>query len=246
MRLSRRVAELAGCSRREAELYIEGGWVRVNGVVQESPQHRVQDDTVALDPAARQQPPVTPTPVTMVLHKPPGCISHAAPGQPQAAIDWLQTERHDPRDRSGIRPLQRHWRGLEPVTPLETGASGLVVFTQDWRVKRKLVDDAALVEHEIMVDVRGTVAPPALQQLNRAPWVEGRAGSSARVSVNRQSGEVTGLRFALKGYEPGQLAQRCSALDLEILAIRRMRMGRLPLAGLPEGQWRYLAPHERF
>jgi 23S rRNA pseudouridine2604 synthase len=38
----------------------------------------------------------------------------------------------------------------------------------------------------------------------------------------------------------------CSALGLEILAIKRIRIGRLPLAGLPEGQWRYLMPYERF
>ena len=31
IRLSKRVAELKACSRREAEQYIEGGWVRVAG-----------------------------------------------------------------------------------------------------------------------------------------------------------------------------------------------------------------------
>ena len=31
LRLSKRLIELTGCSRREAELYIEGGWVTVNG-----------------------------------------------------------------------------------------------------------------------------------------------------------------------------------------------------------------------
>ena len=33
IRLSKRLAELVGCSRREAELYIEGGWVSVDGKV---------------------------------------------------------------------------------------------------------------------------------------------------------------------------------------------------------------------
>lgn len=246
VRLARRVAELAGCSRREAELYIEGGWVRVDGAVVETPQFRVLDQTVELDPAARRQPVTAPAPVTFVLHKPPGAIATAAAGQPRAAIDLLRPEQRDPRDRSGIRPLQRHLRGLELVTPLETAASGLLVYTQDWRVKRKLVEEGALVEHEVMVDVRGTVSPQALQQLNRAPVIEGHAMAPARVSVNRQTGDVTGLRFALKGYGPGQLAQMCTAAGLDILAIKRLRIGRLPLSGLPEGQWRYLMPYERF
>lgn len=246
VRLARRVAELAGCSRREAELYIEGGWVRVNGEVVEVPQFRVLDQTVELDPAALRQPAAAPAPVTLVLHKPPDFIAAAAAGQARAAIDLLRPEQRDRSDRSGIRQLQRHLRGLEVVTPLEPAASGLLVFTQDWRVKRKLVEDGALVEHEVMVDVRGTVSPQALQQLNRAPVVDGRAMAPARVSVNRQTGEVTGLRFALKGYWPGQIAQMCSAAGLEIMAIRRIRIGRLPLAGLAEGHWRYLMPYERF
>lgn len=41
VRLAKRVAELVPCSRREAEQYIEGGWVRVDGKVVEEPQFRV-------------------------------------------------------------------------------------------------------------------------------------------------------------------------------------------------------------
>lgn len=41
VRLSKRLIEQLGCSRREAELYIEGGWVTVDGVVVEQPQFKV-------------------------------------------------------------------------------------------------------------------------------------------------------------------------------------------------------------
>jgi 23S rRNA pseudouridine2604 synthase len=246
IRLARRVAELASCSRREAELYIEGGWVRVNGEVVEVPQFRVQDQTVELDPAALRRPATAPAPITLVLHKPPGVIDDARAGESHAAIDLLTANRRDPADRSGIRLLQRHLRGLDNVTPLETGACGLMVFTQDWRVKRKLVDDAALVEHEVMVEVAGTVSPAALQQLNQPPVIDGRAMLAARVSISRQTAGVTGLRFALKGYATGQIAHMCGAAGLQLTAIKRLRIGRLPLAGLAEGQWRFLMPYERF
>ena len=42
VRLSKRLIEQFGCSRREAELYIEGGWVTVDGVVVEQPQFKVE------------------------------------------------------------------------------------------------------------------------------------------------------------------------------------------------------------
>jgi 23S rRNA pseudouridine2604 synthase len=66
------------------------------------------------------------------------------------------------------------------------------------------------------------------------------------VSIGRQSDEQTGLRFALKGALPGQIAHICDLAGLRIVAMRRLRIGRVPLAGLQPGQWRYLAPHERF
>jgi len=66
------------------------------------------------------------------------------------------------------------------------------------------------------------------------------------VSIGRQSDDQTGLRFALKGARPGQIAHLCDEAGLRILAMRRIRIGRVPLAGLEPGQWRYLSPHERF
>jgi 23S rRNA pseudouridine2604 synthase len=41
IRLSKRLIELVGCSRREAELFIEGGWVTVDGEVIDEPQFKV-------------------------------------------------------------------------------------------------------------------------------------------------------------------------------------------------------------
>jgi len=51
---------------------------------------------------------------------------------------------------------------------LETGASGLVVFTQDWRTQRKLTEDMATMEHELIAEVHGEVTPEALLPIERA------------------------------------------------------------------------------
>ena len=48
IRLAKRLAEMLPCSRREAEQYIEGGWVKVDGVVIEEPQFRVLHQTIEL------------------------------------------------------------------------------------------------------------------------------------------------------------------------------------------------------
>src|SRR3546814_10270983 len=69
VRLSKRVADLAGCSRTEAEQYIKGGWVSVDGRVVEDPAHPVSIEVVTVDPAARLE---RVEPATILLHKPVG------------------------------------------------------------------------------------------------------------------------------------------------------------------------------
>ena len=99
IRLSKRVAELAGCSRADAECYIENGWVRVDGQVVEAPQHLVTDERVELDPAAVLD---APEPATVLLHKPAGFDAIAGP-QPAAALVAPATRWEG--DASGVRLL---------------------------------------------------------------------------------------------------------------------------------------------
>ena len=240
VRLAKRLAEMLPCSRSEAEQYIEGGWVRVDGQVVETPQFRVLNHKVELDPKARLDPI---TPVTLLLHK-PAAYDFADGDQP--AWQLLVQDKHARNDRSGIRVLQRHLARQLCVTPLETGASGLLVFTQNHATRRKLLEEAALVENEVIVDVRGEVNVSVLQELNRAPVIDGHAMLPARVSLSSQSAEKAGLRFAIKGAMPGQIAQMCGKAGLAITGMKRIRVGRIPLAGLASGQWRYLMPYERF
>ena len=240
VRLSRRLADLLACSRREAELYISGGWVRVDGEVVETPNIKVQDQKIELDPKARLEPVL---PVTLLLHKPPG---YDWLDGPRPARELLLPAGHWSGDRSPNRIVKRHLCEQVGVTPLETGASGLLVFTQDWRIRRKLQEDAARVEHEVIVDVTGDVTEAALRQLNRAPVIDGRAMVPAKVSVSRQVDALTGLRFAVKGSLPGQIAQMCAAAGLTVKGMKRIRIGRITLSALPLGQWRYLLPYERF
>ena len=75
VRLAKRLAEMLACSRREAEQYIAGGFVRVDGVVIEEPQHRVQAQKIEISPEASL---LGVVPVSLLLHKPAGsrCDPH--------------------------------------------------------------------------------------------------------------------------------------------------------------------------
>jgi 23S rRNA pseudouridine2604 synthase len=220
IRLSKRVAEMVPCSRREAELYIEGGYVLVDGAAVEEPGARVApQQQVALAPDATL---LEIQPVTILLHKPAG-VSAAS----------LLTEANRSAEARRERFLKRHVANLTPALPLPDRASGLFVFTQDFRVARKLVEEGDKVEQEIIVDVSGTIAGDGLAQLNRG---------GAKVSWQNEGR----LRFAVKGPKPQQIDVMCKSVGLTPTAIKRIRLGRIAMAGLPAGQWRYLQGHERF
>ena len=229
VRLAKRLAETLPCSRREAEQYIEGGWVTVDGVVIDEPQFRVLHQKIELSKDASL---LAPTAVTLLLHKPAGFEAD------------LKQATHAPADRSSITLLKKHL-AAEMVTQLALPASGLVVFTDDWRVARKLVDDAATLEHEVVVEVAGSIKPGGLERLNRVDHgftFNGKLLGPAKVSWQSEAR----LRFALKGEQPGQIAYFCESVGLTITAMKRLRIGRVAMSGLQAGQWRYLLPTERF
>jgi 23S rRNA pseudouridine2604 synthase len=230
IRLAKRLAEMLSCSRSEAEQYIAGGWVRVDGTVVEEPQFRVANQTITVDKDASL---LALVPVTLLLHKPAGYVADLS----------LATRSKD--DKSGIRQLKKHLSSAELLTPLALPASGLVVFSEDWRVLRKLREDAAQMENEVLVDVEGEIKSGGLERLNRADHgytFNGRPLPPTRASWQSE----TRLRFAVKGEIPGQLAYLCEAVGLRVTGMRRLRIGQVSMSGLLPGQWRYLAPNERF
>ncbi|WP_426699992.1 rRNA pseudouridine synthase [Rhodanobacter sp. Col0626] len=235
VRLAKRVVALAQCSRREAEQYIEGGWVLVDGQVVEEPQFMVDTQTVELDSAAR----LIPTePATLVLHKP---VGYDAGNGPNPASVLVTPETRSPDDGSGVRPLKRHLQRLTSPLSLPTDASGLLVFTQDWRVTRKLTEDIDRIEQEFVVEVSGEIIPNGLALLNHGLRFNNYAMPPIKVSWQSEQR----LRFAFKVLQPTQIEPMCNAVGLKVLAMKCLRVGRIPLAKLAPGQWRYLAPGER-
>lgn len=252
-RLSKRVAAMVPCSRTDAEQYIEGGWVRVAGQVVEEPQFRVGQQAITIDPNASL---LELNSITLILHKPEDWVDGTEESLAKLNRQTRRTGFKDARsllvaanhladDPAGIRVLQRHFKQLTASVPLENAASGLIVFTQDWRVARKLEEDMGSMEHEVIVEVEGEVSDQALRLLNRLQDSDADLPQT-KVSLNSTGEGTSKLRFAIKGAHRGLIAHLCERAKLEIVAMHRIRLGRVSLRGLPSGQWRYLADGERF
>ncbi len=235
IRLDKRLVALIGCSRGEAQKYIEGGWVLVDGEVVDQPQFKVLEQKVELHADASLEAIV---PVTLLLNMPTGFDEH----DPTTPLQLITPASRSAEDRSGIRILTRHFTRLKPTAPLEPGATGLLAFTNDWRVVRRLVDDASKNEQEYIVEVGSEVEPEQLARLNRPMTFNNWPIPNTKVS--RQS--ETRLRFALKSVRPEQIAFMCKSVGLTVVAMKRIRIGRVSMGKLLPGQWRYLPPGKLF
>jgi 23S rRNA pseudouridine2604 synthase len=232
VRLDKRVATLAECSREQARRYIEGGWVTVDGAMVDRPHAMVGTEAVALAPGARPDPI---EPATMLLHKPAGVDA-------STAATLVRPATRSEADDGGLRQLSRHFHQLTVLMPLDTEASGLLVLSQDPRAVRRLSEDRDQIEQEYVVEVAGDLAHASLGRLAHGLRYRARSLPPCKVSWQNE----TRLRFAIKAVQPGQLQHMCEQVGLAVLSIRRIRIGRIPLGKLPAGQWRYLPPGEKF
>jgi 23S rRNA pseudouridine2604 synthase len=242
-RLSKRLGEMGLASRREADDWIDAGWVKVNGKMAVLGQRVTAADQIEIDPAARQQ---QAKQVTILLHKPIGYVSGQAEDGHEPAWVLVKPETRWEDDPSGIKHHAGHLRHLAPAGRLDIDSTGLLVLTQDGRVAKALIGDDSLIEKEYLVRVEhqneGPVPASAIALLNHGMSLDGVQLKPAKVSWQNEEQ----LRFVLREGRKRQIRRMCELVGLKVLALKRVRIGRIPLAGLPVGQWRYLGPHEKF
>ncbi|SEK27175.1 23S rRNA pseudouridine2604 synthase [Roseateles sp. YR242] len=250
-RLSKRMSELGLASRREADEWIEAGWVTVDGKLAELGQRVGPDVKIEIDPAARQEQAQR---VTILLHKPIGYVSGQAEDGYEPASVLVKADTHWAEDpATGIHWAPGHGRNLAPAGRLDIDSTGLLVLTQDGRIARHLIGEDSNVEKEYLVRVtmeqgnpevpaQHQLDPRALALLNHGLELDGVELKPAKVSWANEDQ----LRFVLREGRKRQIRRMCEQVGLKVVGLKRVRIGRIPLGQLPAGQWRYLAPWERF
>lgn len=238
--MSKLMSERGLCSRREADAYIERGWVYVDGQqisvlgTKVDPGQTITLDKRALSTQSQR--------VTILLHKPVGYVS----GQPEkgykAAVSLVTAESRFREDHFPLRFSPSHLKGLAPAGRLDIDSQGLLVLTQDGRVAKQLIGDDSQVEKEYLVRVQGRLSAEGLKLLNHGLSLDGRELRPARVSWQNEDQ----LRFVLREGRNRQIRRMCELVGLKVVGLKRVRIGRIRLGSLPPGQWRYLDDSESF
>lgn len=239
IRLSKRMAQLQMCSRREADDYIQQGLVKVNGQVAVLGQKVMPSDRIDLDKRVHQQQAQR---MTILLNKPVGFVS----GQPEknyrAAIELITEENHWHGDTSKITFDKNQLRGLAPAGRLDIDSVGLLVLTQDGRIAKQLIGEHSNSEKEYLVRVKGQLTEKGLALLNHGLSLDGEKLRPAKVEWQNEDQ----LRFVLKQGKKRQIRRMCELVGLRVVGLKRIRIGRVKLGALPTGKWRYLRINEHF
>ncbi len=245
------MSEKGLASRREADEWIEQGWVRVDGeVVAELGTRVFPDQVITIDPLARTQQAQR---VTILIHKPIGYVSGQAEDGYEPAVALIRPENRWSDDKLPIQLTRGHLKNLAPAGRLDIDSTGLLVLTQDGRIAKQLIGEDSGIEKEYLVrvvamgqedadNVSAIVPPEAIEQLRFGLELDGRQLKPAQVSWQNEQQ----LRFVLREGRKRQIRRMCEQVGLKVVGLKRVRMGRITLGKLPQGQWRFLRPDERF
>ena len=249
VRLSKRMAELGLCSRREADEFITKGWVKVDGVVVNVLGSKVGPNAkISLDKNAKASQQRL---ATILLNKPVGYVSGQAENGYQPAVTLIQAVNQWTGDASGRRFSSAMLRGLAPAGRLDIDSTGLLVLTQDGRIARKLIGEDSDIEKEYLVrvsygkvtaNVRDVFPVEQVSRLRHGLSLDGKPLKPAQVEW--QNPEQ--LRFVLNEGKKRQIRRMCELVGLKVTALKRVRMGKLKLSDLPIGKWRFLGENETF
>lgn len=240
VRVSKLMSEQGLCSRREADTYIEQGWVLVDGVpVTELGTRAFPNQKITLTRQAQSKQEAS---VTILLNKPVGYVSNLPEQGYRPAIELIKPENRFEGDKLPLRFSAAHLRGLAPAGRLDIDSVGLIVFTQDGRIAKKLIGQDSQIEKEYLVRVEGTLSAEGLAKLNFGLSLDGKPLKPAKVSWQNEDQ----LRFALREGKKRQIRRMCEMMGLKVTGLKRVRIGSVMLGKLPEGRWRYLRPDERF
>ena len=227
-RLQKVLAQAGVASRREAEVMIAAGRVRVNGRVVRVLGSRVRpgQDAIAVDGERIRSERV----VTLMLHKPAGYIS----------------SRSDPEGRPVVGSLlpPKGLPNLYPVGRLDWDSEGLLLLSNDGELANILTHPRHGVRKVYRVRLKGKPTEETLRRLVAGVVCKGERLHALAVERLQAAEHNCWVAITLEEGRHHHVRRMCEAIGHPVLRLVRVTLGPLTLGSLPRGQWRPLTPQE--
>jgi 23S rRNA pseudouridine2605 synthase len=229
MRLQAFLARAGGApSRRKAESLISAGRVSVNGETATlgavvSPE----EDEVLLDGCR----------ITL-----PQSLAYLALNKPAG---YLTTMSDEPgRNRPKIKDLMPSIPGLVPVGRLDAATTGLLLLTNDGSLAHRVAHPSSQIEKVYEVTVRNPAPKEALAALSAGPTLEDGKILLPNLTNLRRSAHQTTFHLTIHEGRNRIIRRACAAVGLNVISLKRLRVGLVVLGDLPEGRTRELTEEE--
>lgn len=225
IRLNRYIANAGICSRRDADLLIEAGEIRVNSKIVTEMGYRVNpSDVVKYGNRTLNREKM----VYLLLNKPKDFI----------------TTTDDPDERKTVMDLVRNAceQRIYPVGRLDRNTTGLLLFTNDGETAGKLAHPSNNVKKIYQVELNKPIAEKDFLRVQEGVELEDGKAVVDELSIVSPDATIVGMGLHIGR---NRIVRRIfEHLGYEVVRLDRVAYAGLTKKDLPRGKWRFLSEKE--
>ena len=222
--LNKYISSTGRCSRREADLWIEIGRVRINGKIAKKGNRVNEDDVVTLDgkrigaQSNRQK-----KKIYLAVHKKPGITCTTDRSDPDNIIDYVNYPKR-----------------IFPIGRIDKASSGLILMTNDGDIVNKILRSENEHEKEYIVTVHKPLKPEFIKGMASGVPIMGKRTKRCQV---KSVGKST-FKIVLTEGMNRQIRRMCEHFGYRVLSLKRTRIMNIELGDLKVNMWRNLKSSE--
>ena len=225
-RLQKIISRYGVASRRQAEVLLQEGRVRVNGnTVKLGDTADEREDVIEVDGIRLKK---APEKLVLMLYKPRGYVTTMQDEKGRKNVSELVAD-------CGVR--------VYPVGRLDLFSEGLLLMTNDGELANRLMHPSGEIIKRYHVWVSG-YSDGAEKKVSDSIEIDGRMTKPAKVRLLHRKNDTAMLEVELSEGRNRQIRRLCEHAGITVTRLKRVAEGALTLGDLPVGKWRKLTDAE--
>ena len=228
-RLQKYMASCGIASRRKCEELILLGKVKVNGNIIEELGFKVNplEDIVEYDGRVITK---EERKVYIMLNKPEDVI----------------TSVKDEKDRKTVIDIVKVNERIFPIGRLDYDSSGLILLTNDGELYNKIIHPRVELDKKYVAVVKGEESLDDKEKFESGIDIGGYITAPAKLKMLEYSHrkDLSTIEVCIHEGKNRQIRKMCSAINHEVMSLKRVSIGNIRLGQLKKGEYRYLNDEE--
>ena len=226
MRLNKFIAKSGECSRRQADKYVQGGSVTVNGSLELNPAYQVLGaDDIRFDGRRIKSSEKT---ITILLNKPMGYI----------------TTSHDPFKRKTVMDLINHKERLFPIGRLDKDTTGLLLLTNDGNLANLLTHPKNKIPRIYELEIDKPFESWEKKKISKKIYIGQKQWGKAEILEQKKNKGRTTVLLRLYQGKKREIRRIVYRMKKTLFSLDRTQYGPIHLDNTPIGGYRELSKAE--